>query len=342
MFALVVDPSPQEDALQRGVMPRTTDYDGNTLLHAACSRGALRAAKLVVRWAVYSTHPPDRNFLNLQSASGYTALDLAREGGHHKMEEWLIALGALGRGGTGAGTLTGANVGGGGGMHHHQQYHHGHAAAAAHYHHHQQQQPYGLHGGGGGGGQLPPPPYGAANSGPVGYGHGPGGVGMLGQPPGTWGVPPPPPHHHPSGWGAGPPRPPAVPDTSYGGYGSGGGGGGGGGGYGSGGDSSFAGGISAASLAGLVGGGVGGGGGTGDYLMGALEAALGGGTADRGLQSEDRRRAQAVVKQVAEVRDPEGVRGRERGRFPKKNKKTTVYFFRLFFFSFFVHIYYRE
>ena len=55
-------------------MPRATDYDGNTLLHAACSRGALRAAKLVVRWAVYSAHPPDRNFLNLQSAAGYTAL----------------------------------------------------------------------------------------------------------------------------------------------------------------------------------------------------------------------------------------------------------------------------
>jgi hypothetical protein len=57
-----------EDALQRGVMPRATDEGGNTLLHAACARGALRAAKLVVRWAVYSAHPPDRNFLNLQSA----------------------------------------------------------------------------------------------------------------------------------------------------------------------------------------------------------------------------------------------------------------------------------
>ena len=94
-----------EDALQRGVMPRATDADGNTLLHAACARGALRAAKLVVRWAVYSTHPPDRNFLNLQSAEGFTALDLARAGGFRKMEEWLVALGALGRGGTGAGSL---------------------------------------------------------------------------------------------------------------------------------------------------------------------------------------------------------------------------------------------
>jgi hypothetical protein len=45
-------PSSQEDALQRGVTPRATDYDGNTLLHASCSRGSLRAAKLVVRWAV--------------------------------------------------------------------------------------------------------------------------------------------------------------------------------------------------------------------------------------------------------------------------------------------------
>ena len=88
-------------------MPRAVDADGNTLLHAACSRGALRSAKLVVRWAVYSVHPPDRNFLNLQSADGYTALDLARGGGFRKMEEWLIALGALGRGGTGAGSLAG-------------------------------------------------------------------------------------------------------------------------------------------------------------------------------------------------------------------------------------------
>ena len=89
-----------EDALQRGVMPRATDADGNTLLHAACARGALRAAKLVVRWAVYSTHPPDRNFLNLQSAEGFTALDLARAGGFRKMEEgsWRWApSGAAGR-----------------------------------------------------------------------------------------------------------------------------------------------------------------------------------------------------------------------------------------------------
>ena len=82
-------------------MPRAVDVDGNTLLHAACARGALRAAKLVARWAVYSAHPPDRNFLNLQSGDGMTALDLARQGGFRKTEEWLVALGALGRGGTG-------------------------------------------------------------------------------------------------------------------------------------------------------------------------------------------------------------------------------------------------
>ena len=78
-------------------MPRAVDVDGNTLLHAACARGALRAAKLVARWAVYSAHPPDRNFLNLQSGDGMTALDLARQGGFRKTEEWLVALGALTR-----------------------------------------------------------------------------------------------------------------------------------------------------------------------------------------------------------------------------------------------------
>ena len=124
------------------------------------------------------------------------------------------------------------------------------------------------------------------------------------------------------GWGAGPPRPPLALDSSYGGYGSGGG-------------NEFGGGLryeqtvrsggveegggvhyeqtvrererisGALGLAGLHlggGGGGGGNGGTGDYLMGALETALGGGNAgDRSLQSEDRRRAQAVVKQVAEA-----------------------------------------
>jgi len=75
-----------EVILNRGVMPRVTDVEGNTLLHAACSRGALRAAKLVVRWAVYSAHPPDRAFLSLRSANGRTALDVCRDGGHERME----------------------------------------------------------------------------------------------------------------------------------------------------------------------------------------------------------------------------------------------------------------
>ena len=75
-----------EVILNRGVTPRVTDVEGNTLLHAACSRGALRAAKLVVRWAVYSAHPPDRAFLSLRSANGRTALDVCRDGGHERME----------------------------------------------------------------------------------------------------------------------------------------------------------------------------------------------------------------------------------------------------------------
>ena len=41
------------------------------------------------------------------------ALDLARQGGFRKTEEWLVALGALGRGGTGPGSLAGADGGGG-------------------------------------------------------------------------------------------------------------------------------------------------------------------------------------------------------------------------------------
>ena len=228
-------PPPQEHALQRGVMPRAVDADGNTLLHAACSRGALRSAKLVVRWAVYSVHPPDRNFLNLQSADGYTALDLARGGGFRKMEEWLIALGALGRGGTGAGSLAGPGPVPGPGpgafprgapgqpppYHPHAPgYYPGHATA----------HPYGV-------APYAPPPHHAA----------------YGYPPPTHGY-----SHH--------------ADDYAGGY----------------------------DVSGAVAGSSSGGKASDTYLMGALEAALGGGSGG-GAQSEDRRRAQAVVRQVAEA-----------------------------------------
>ena len=138
---------------------------------------------------VYSTHPPDRNFLNLQSAAGYTALDLAREGAHHKMEEWLIALGALGREGTGLGSLMGSGgrgVGGSGAaMHHPQQQQH--QQQQYHQPYQQQQQQHQLHhqqqyGGGA------PSPYGMHAHGQPGIPY--GGVGMLGQgPPGAWGPP---------------------------------------------------------------------------------------------------------------------------------------------------------
>lgn len=245
-----------EDALQRGVMPRATDADGNTLLHAACARGALRAAKLVVRWAVYSTHPPDRNFLNLQSAEGFTALDLARAGGFRKMEEWLVALGALGRGGTGAGSLaydpsgarsTGPPGGAYGG------------------HHNSHHNPYNPPGGWTHPGMPPPPlPYGSSAGGayPAGMGY-PGHVApthVAGR--------------HVSSYE------PYVPSNAWG-------------------EDPGALDRSLARAAGAPG--------TSNssdtYLMGALEAALGGGPDDGrvGQASEERRRAQAVVRQVAEA-----------------------------------------
>ena len=243
-----------EDALQRGVMPRATDADGNTLLHAACARGALRAAKLVVRWAVYSTHPPDRNFLNLQSAEGFTALDLARAGGFRKMEEWLVALGALGRGGTGAGSLaydpSGARSTG--------------PPGGAYGGHHDAHNPY-APGGWTHPGMPPPPlPYGSSAGGAY-----PAGVGYPGRvvPAHATGrhVSSYEPYAPSNAWG----EDPGVLDRSL----------------------ARAAGAPAAPSS------------SDTYLMGALEAALGGGPDDGrvGQASEERRRAQAVVRQVAEA-----------------------------------------
>ena len=246
-----------EDALQRGVMPRATDADGNTLLHAACARGALRAAKLVVRWAVYSTHPPDRNFLNLQSAEGFTALDLARAGGFRKMEEWLVALGALGRGGTGAGSLaydpsgarsTGPPGGAYGG------------------HHNSHHNPYNSPGGWTHPGMPPPPlPYGSSAGGAY-----PAGMGYPGHVAPTHVAP----ARHVSSYE------PYVPSNAWG-------------------EDPGALDRSLARAAGAPGASNS----SDTYLMGALEAALGGGPDDGrvGQASEERRRAQAVVRQVAEA-----------------------------------------
>ena len=246
-----------EDALQRGVMPRATDADGNTLLHAACARGALRAAKLVVRWAVYSTHPPDRNFLNLQSAEGFTALDLARAGGFRKMEEWLVALGALGRGGTGAGSLaydpsgarsTGPPGGAYGG------------------HHNSHHNPYNPPGGWTHPGMPPPPlPYGSSAGGAY-----PAGMGYPGHVAPTHVAP----ARHVSSYE------PYVPSNAWG-------------------EDPGALDRSLARAAGAPGASNS----SDTYLMGALEAALGGGPDDGrvGQASEERRRAQAVVRQVAEA-----------------------------------------
>ena len=85
----------QERAFRLGVPPRVT-HSGNkqTLLHAACSRGCLRTAKLVVRKAVYDSNPPFKQFLDARARDGQTALDVATRGGFTSTSEWLTALGA--------------------------------------------------------------------------------------------------------------------------------------------------------------------------------------------------------------------------------------------------------
>ena len=73
---------------------QATDADGNTLLHEAAAQGNLRAAKSIVKRAVFWHTPARRDYLNLRNAAGFTALDLARASGSDGVASWLLALGA--------------------------------------------------------------------------------------------------------------------------------------------------------------------------------------------------------------------------------------------------------
>ena len=78
-----------------GVDPRVvSSANGHTLLHAACGFGASKIAKLVVRRAVYESHPPFRAFLDTRANDGCAALDVATNAGFERIAEWLTALGA--------------------------------------------------------------------------------------------------------------------------------------------------------------------------------------------------------------------------------------------------------
>ena len=78
-----------------GVDPRVvSSANGHTLLHAACGFGASKIAKLVVRRAVYESHPPFRAFLDARANDGSAALDVATNAGFERIAEWLTALGA--------------------------------------------------------------------------------------------------------------------------------------------------------------------------------------------------------------------------------------------------------
>jgi hypothetical protein len=83
------------EALLRGgrVSPAVADADGNTLLHEAAARGALRAAKAVVKLAVFWHQPARRAYLDTKNGAGFTPLDLARAGGFSRLAAWLLALG---------------------------------------------------------------------------------------------------------------------------------------------------------------------------------------------------------------------------------------------------------
>ena len=70
------------------------DCEGNTLLHEAAAQGCLRAAKSVVKKAVFWHTPARRQFLNTRNAAGFTPLDLARAANADAVASWLLALGA--------------------------------------------------------------------------------------------------------------------------------------------------------------------------------------------------------------------------------------------------------
>ena len=70
------------------------DCEGNTLLHEAAAQGCLRAAKSVVKKAVFWHTPARRHFLNTRNAAGFTPLDLARAANADAVASWLLALGA--------------------------------------------------------------------------------------------------------------------------------------------------------------------------------------------------------------------------------------------------------
>ena len=85
----------KERLFRLGVDPRVvSSANGHTLLHAACGFGASKIAKLVVRRAVYESHPPFRAFLDTRANDGCAALDVATNAGFERIAEWLTALGA--------------------------------------------------------------------------------------------------------------------------------------------------------------------------------------------------------------------------------------------------------
>lgn len=69
------------------------------MLRSALCATVQRAAKAVLRAAVYNVSPPDLCFIDVRNNAGEDALALALSAGHNLLAEWLVALGARGAGG---------------------------------------------------------------------------------------------------------------------------------------------------------------------------------------------------------------------------------------------------
>ena len=84
----------KERLFRLGVDPRVvSSANGHTLLHAACGFGASKVAKLVVRRAVYESHPPFRAFLDTRERRLCRA-GHRHERGFERIAGWRTAQGA--------------------------------------------------------------------------------------------------------------------------------------------------------------------------------------------------------------------------------------------------------
>ncbi|KAK3259044.1 hypothetical protein CYMTET_31941 [Cymbomonas tetramitiformis] len=79
---------------QDSTLARCRDFEGNTLLHAACMVNLKKGVKLMLRNTDYSTTPHKPVFVNMQNHAGQTALHTCHIHGHSELASYLTTVGA--------------------------------------------------------------------------------------------------------------------------------------------------------------------------------------------------------------------------------------------------------